>query len=417
MFCQVSIETCCRRYTGSTIGQPEDAMIDPNIQKTFESCATQSMGEALQFLKKHFREAGEYHRLFDVLKMEIRHRLGLGLLHREDDPPLDEDTQVKLENRFLDACREIAGLFFADGNLNDGWVYLQPLGDEPFAKDLVEKVEVTEDNFGAIIEIAFNHGVSPEYGFRLMLERTGTCNGITAFDVQGRQFDRATISSLASVLLNHFCEEVRTNVIEHVRSVEGNVDETLSLGEFLEKFNWLVREGGHHADATHLASVIRIARQTTSSEDNAKALSLANYGCRLSEDFQFASDPPFEQIYEDHRLWYEAMAGINIESAIKHFADKADQAKGEYSETAVVEALVDLQIRTDHRDAAVESTTERIISQLEPDELPAAAFEIAKSPSQYGTLAQAFQENGNFAGFAFAKLCQQEQASIARKEG
>ena len=403
-------------YWSHNLAKPEEAMIDPEILQSFESCSTQSMKDALQFLKKHFREAGEYHRLFDVLKMEIRHELGLRLLHREDDSPLEEETQNKLEDRFLDACREIAGLYFADGNLNDGWIYLQPLGDEPFAKDLLEKVEVTEDNFGAIIEIAFNHGVSPVYGYRLMLDKTGTCNGITAFDVQGRQFDRTTVSSLASVLLNHFYGEIRDNIIEHIRKVEGEVTDSLSIGEYLKKYDWLVREGGHHADATHLASVIRIARQTTLNEDLVKALSLAEYGCRLSEDFQFASDPPFEQIYEDHRIWYQAMVGIDVDAAIDHFSDKADQSMGQYCETNVVEALVDLQIRTNNRDAAVESTTKRIISQIEPGELPAAAFEIAESTSQYEGLAKAFQQKGNFAGFAFAKLCQQEQRAVQDKE-
>lgn len=387
-------------------------MIDAETLKQFETCSGRSLKEGLQFLKKHFRKGGEYHRLFDVLKMEIRHELGLGLLHRDDDPQLDEATQLKLEDKFLDACREIAGLYFADGNLNDGWVYLQPLGDEPFAKELIEKVEIDDENFGAIIEIAFNNGVAPQHGFQLMLEKTGTCNGITAFDVQARQFDRATISSLSSILLNHFYDEILANVVEHVRKVEGKADETLSLRELLQQHDWLVREGGHHADATHLASIIRIARQTNSQEDLQKALSLANYGCRLGEDFHFTSEPPFEQIYEDHRVWYEALTGQNVEAAIGHFADKADLAKGQYHETAVVEALVDLQIRTNNRDAAVDSTTQRIISLTEPGELPSAAFEIAKSPSQYEKVAQAFQNQGNFAGYAFAKLCEVEKKAL-----
>jgi len=60
----------------------------------------------------------------------------------------------------------------------------------------------------------------------------------------------------------------------------------------------------------------------------------------------------------------------------------------------------------------VDSTTQRIISLTEPGELPSAAFEIAKSPSQYEKVAQAFQNQGNFAGYAFAKLCEVEKKAL-----
>lgn len=389
-------------------GKDQIIMTTQELFSQFEASSATSTEEGLTFLEQHFRNSGEYHRLFDVLKMKIRRELGLGLLHRDDDPPVGEEKQQELEDRFLEACREIAELQFAQGNLNDGWIYLQPLGDEPFAKDLIESVEVTEDNFGAIIEIAFNNGVSPAYGYQLLLVKTGTCNGITAFDVQATQFERSTITELASVLVNHFYEELRSNVVDHVRDVKGEVDASATLGQLLEAHDWLVHEGGHHADATHLASIIRIARQTHEAEDLERALSLANYGCRLSEDFHFSSDPPFENIYEDHRVWFEALNGVQAAEAIDHFRKKADAAKGEYYETATSEALVDLQIRTGLRDGAVESMIDRILPQVDKDELPAAAFEVAKSSSQYRKLADAFRTQSNFAGYAFAVLCETE---------
>jgi len=388
-------------------------MIDPETMQEFDITSSKGIDDGLEYLRNEFLGSGEYHRLFDVLKMKTRRTLGLTLLHSQSDPPLDEATQIKLEDGLLDACREVAKLHLDEGKLNEGWVYLQPLGDEPFARELIEKLEVTDDNFGSVVEVAFNNGVSPEYGYRVMLEKSGTCNGITAFDVHAMQFDRETISDLASILLNHFYDEICANVVDHVKKVKGEADKDASLAELLQQHDWLVREGGHHADATHLASVIRIARQVASPEDLGRALSLANYGCRLGADFQFASDPPFENLYEDHRVWFEALTGANVDAAVEHFSAKATEAQGQYHETAAAEALVDLQIRTDQRDDAVDSAVRLLLGNVEPENLPPSAFEIAKSPSQFDKLATAFRKSENFAGYAFAKLCQAERESVS----
>ena len=380
------------------------------IFQQFDASAEGGIKSGLSFLEQQFRDAGQYHRLFDVLKMQIRHELGLSLFHQSSDPPLDKETQQQLEDRFLDACREIARLYFEQGELNDGWMYLQPICDDPIAKELIENVAITEENFQSVIEIAFNHNVSPAYGYRLLLDRCGTCDGITAFDVQAMQFDRETVSELASILLNHFYGELRASVADHVSRNEGSVDESASLSELLAGRDWLLAEGGHHADATHLASVVRIARQTTEQEDRERALSLADYGSRLPQDFQFQGDPPFEDTYHDHCVWFSALIGSEVELAIEHFSNKAEQAKGQPEELMIAEALVDLQIQTGARDAAVQTTIDRILPNLDPHELPAAAFEIAATPEQYRTLASGFRQCENFSAYAFAVLCRQEKA-------
>jgi len=384
-------------------------MTDLQTFEQFDASAETGVESGLRFLEQRFRESREFHRLFDVLKMKSRRELGLSLLHQTGDPPLNPETQAKLEGHVLQACREIAGLHFADGNLNDGWIYLQPLADEPFARELVEGIEVTPDNAAAVIEIAFSHGVAPAFGYRLLLEQSGTCDGITAFDVHTAQFDRATITELASILLNHFYCELQASVVTHLQSSKTKVDPAASLAQLLDEHEQLVTDGGYHADPTHLASVVRIARQTTDKKDHLLAISLTDYGSRLSEDFRFAGDPPFEQTYEDHRIWFEALHSGQASAAIDHFKQKAESAKGQAHELASAEALIDLLILTDRRDEAVDSTVDRILPSIEPDELPTAAFEIANSVSQYEKLAGAFREQNNFVGYAFAVLCRQEK--------
>jgi hypothetical protein len=180
----------------------------------------------------------------------------------------------------------------------------------------------------------------------------------------------------------------------------------------LDEHDWLVREGGHHADATHLASVVRIAKQAKTKEDHRLALELSNYGTRLGPDFKFASDPPFEDLYEDHRIWFGALCGTNVDSAVEHFSKKADEAAGQYYETSAVEALVDLQIQTDNRQSAVESASLRLLNHAGSEDVPPAAFDIARTESQFSRIAEAFRSNGNFAGYAFALLCKNEARTL-----
>ena len=380
-------------------------MNESNHWQLFDELAPDQVGRRLDFLATHFRRGKEYHRLFDVLKMQLRQKLGLPLLHSEQAPAPSEEVQQDLEDGLLESCREMAKLHFSDGLLEDGWVYLQPIGDEPLARELIEGVEVTDENFNTIVEIAFNQGIHPEYGYEVMLRESGTCNGITAFDVHARNFDSKTVSKLASVLLNHFYDELLANVRHHVKEMKGEKTETKTLAELLLKHDWLVNEGGHHIDATHLASVVRISRQCMNQGDHEKALALSLYGCRLGDDFKFGSDPPFQDIYEDHRLWFAALSGKGTKQAVETFSRKANEAKGEYGELACAEALVDLQIRIGDRDAAVASAVQRLWPLIDQDGLPPSAFEIAKSAEQFNVIAEAFKQKSNFAGYAFAKIC------------
>jgi hypothetical protein len=83
-----------------------------------ESVAT-GVDESLSFLKEHFRETEQFHRLFDVMKMELRKKLNLPLLHSDDNPDVDNETQRLLEDGLLEACRELSKIYFDRGMLED----------------------------------------------------------------------------------------------------------------------------------------------------------------------------------------------------------------------------------------------------------------------------------------------------------
>lgn len=359
---------------------------------------------AMDFLEKHFRETGNGHRLFEILKMRARWGLGLPPMASSEEQ-LSDELSRQLEDGLLAACREVATLYFGQGNLADGWTYLQPVGDQQLFEKLLQSVEVNEENAAAVIDVCFYQAILPAYGYRILIEQMGTCDGITAFDMQAMQFERNEVAKLAAVLLNHFHDELLTNVVANVRESGFEVDPKDTLGKLLDEHSWLVTEGGHHVDATHLASVVRIGRMAVEPMDHQRALDLCRYGRRLPEDYHFKSDPPFESIYIDHEKFYQALIGVDREGSLAWFADKVSGLRGDMHEPLATEVLIDLQVRAGERDRAVATMTEQMWIFFEKGQVPSSVFDVARSDEQYLKLSEKFHDHEDFAGFAFARLC------------
>ena len=94
--------------------------------------------KSLDFLEHHFRKDKDFFKLFEVMKMRCRHQLGLPLIYSQQPDDLTPPQQRELEDRLLAACREVGTLFFESGMIEEGWMYLQPVGD----KQLNEKLSL-----------------------------------------------------------------------------------------------------------------------------------------------------------------------------------------------------------------------------------------------------------------------------------
>ena len=61
--------------------------------------------------------------------------------------------------------------------------------------------------------------------------------------------------------------------------------------------DWLFDDGNYHIDVSHLAAVVRFARfLPPESAGLPVVLELCEYGKRLSPQFQFPADPPFDDV-------------------------------------------------------------------------------------------------------------------------
>ena len=70
-----------------------------------------------------------YPLLFEVRLLEKRHELGLPLIQVDDAAQMAPETRREYDKAFMDAAREVGGLFLADGNIQRAWPYFRAIGE------------------------------------------------------------------------------------------------------------------------------------------------------------------------------------------------------------------------------------------------------------------------------------------------
>ena len=365
----------------------------------------------LDLLETHFRREKDFFRLFEILKLRGRHTIGLPIIPETSTDCLSPKQQKELDACLLEACETVGTLFFREGNLEHGWAYLHPVGNRKLNESLVREVQVDDQNIDLLIEIALNQGAAPVYGYELTLAHHGTCNGVTAFGVHGPQLGRETKAKMASRLLRHVYGEVLQGVRRDIETQNQSAQPNANLRELLTEHRWLVDQQMHHLDATHLSSLMTIARLTTSAEDHQIALQLAEYGAGLPEDLQYSSSPPFNNTYPDHQLFFNALLGNNVDAAVSHFKLKCAEVTenaGPQHATEANEILIDFLYRVDRVDEAI---TCAINGSLEPSLQTGLALdptEMACSPNQFESVLAHFQQQDDLLGYSVALLKRNE---------
>src|SRR5262245_23016584 len=84
----------------------------------------------LNRLVENLRSEKKFHELFDARLMQSRRQLGLPAVLTTSIDELPEPTRTKVEDAYLDACREVGGLLLKEGQLREAWMYLRPTGDK-----------------------------------------------------------------------------------------------------------------------------------------------------------------------------------------------------------------------------------------------------------------------------------------------
>jgi hypothetical protein len=110
---------------------------------------------------------------------------------------------------------------------------------------------------------------------------------------------------------------------------------------------WLFEDGSYHIDISHLSSVVQMSIYLPAGEELELARELCAYGERLSTQFQYQTDSPFEDQYRDYGVYLSILAGQMVEEGLAHFHAKVDKADPETAGTRPAEVLVNLYMRLD----------------------------------------------------------------------
>jgi len=359
-----------------------------------------------------FREQRRPLELFEALKMQVRHRLGLPLIAPEDEARMADDVDRQIESGLLEACREVGEMMISLGRIREGWMYLRPTGDVAHAAKLINEIEATEENSEELIQVLLHEGVNVGRGYQLLIERNGTCNSITAYEQQITTRGKHDRQAAARKLLDHFygelCEAVRGDIARN--EAPAGPEET--LGEMLQKRAWLVTNGGYHLDTTHLSSTIRIARVLDDSPSLQRAFELTQYGRRLNHQFQYPGDEPFVDFYPSHSAYFNILLGRDVELGLDLFHRKANAADTEKVGTAPMEVYVDLLDRCGRPEAAINAALKLVPDSVPPQRIVPLLVELADRCGTYQPILDYCQKKEDILGYTAVNVAAEKYRSI-----
>ena len=357
-------------------------------------------------LTEELKAEKKYHELFDVLLMQTRERLGLPAILATPIDDLKEPLRTQVEEAYLASCRTVGTLLLDEGRLREAWMYLRPVGDKQLVAGALAKIVPDEENMQDLIEIGLHEGVAPALGYELVLKNYGTCNAITTYEgsILGRP--RADQQVCAAALLKQLHAELISNVRSDIKQQEGREPQETSLEQLVAERDWLFGENNYHIDTTHLAATIRFARVIEEAQLVAMAYDLTEYGRRLSKQFQFASEPPFADIYPAHGLFFGAQLGRQVDEAVEYFAQQARETDIHEQGIGPVEIYVALLARLKRFDEAIAAHVELIPPGTRTMGFAPNLLELSRLAGNYEPLMKACRERGDLVSFTAGLLAQ-----------
>jgi hypothetical protein len=347
-----------------------------------------------------FREEKKYPLVFEARLMKSRHALGLPLVHNGQLEELPEDKRSAHERAYIEAAREVGGLFLADGDIPRAWPYFRAIGETAPVAAAIDQMQPGE-NQEPVIEIALHERVHPRKGFELILANYGLCRAITFFD---QYPDRKTREDCIRLLVGTLHHDVVESLKRTIAKNEERAPETQSVPELIAGRDWLFGEYDYYVDTSHLVSILRFSLDSTDRETLALALELAEYGKHLSAMFHFRGDPPFEDGFKDHEIYLRALLGQDAEAATTHFQNKIATSDPESAGTVPAQTLVTLLARMERYPEAIAVSLDHL-RDTDPNQLFCpSVFQLCQMAQDFSRLRSVARERGDLLHFAAAAL-------------
>lgn len=381
----------------------DDAALLDQIDSTLSASGPSA---ALEALVAAMEERGDWRGLLDALLLRARHDLGLPGVAPSSLNDLPEPLRTQYEDRYVEAIRHVGNRLLKDGNLIAAWPYFRAIGEkEPIAAALDRFTPSESDqSVGHIVEIAFNAGAHPKRGFELILDHFGVCSAITAFE--GLPPDEALRVECARMLTRRLHEHLVMSLRAEIqRQGHPLPPEGTSVPDLIAGRDGLFEDDAYHLDVSHLASVVRLSPMLVDPETIALAVELADYGCHLSHRHQYDSEPPFENLYEDHRVYLRGLLGQDEDEAIRHFREKMPPVDPDGDgDTIPAQVVVRLLVRRDRLDEAIEVSAEHLAGVPEGALMVPGVAQLCLRAGRLNRLAEIARSQGDVVRYAAAIL-------------
>jgi hypothetical protein len=352
--------------------------------------------------------AGDYRAMLDALLLKSRHELGLPLIASGPLSQISEPQRSRFEERYVEAIRLVGSRYLEKGDIPTAFAYFRAIGEiEPVANAInAYQPSDNDQQLGAIIEVAFNHGVNPRRGFDLILEHYGTCPAISAYE-QLPPNDDATRIGCAERLISHLHKELASNLrAEIVGRGQLVPAEGSSIAELIRGREWLFTEDSYHIDTSHLAAVVRNSNGVTDAAILVLAVDLTEYGRSLAPRLQFEGPPPFQRVFDDHRVYLRALLGQEVDSAIAWFRSKLDTNEAGLGSdpTMPAQVLVNLLVRVGRLDLAIDVAAEHLAGIPESALTCPTTAQLCQRAGEPGRLVEIAREHGDLVDFTAGLL-------------
>ncbi|MBX3411747.1 MAG: hypothetical protein KF708_03425 [Pirellulales bacterium] len=392
-------------------------MSDRTFERLEQTLAAEGTGPMLARLADELAVEKRFHELFDARLLAARHELGLPPILAGSLDELPEAERTQLEERYVEACREVGQRLLEEGLVREAWMYLRPTGDRATVAAALDRLAEADDllerqQLEPLVEVALHEGVHPELGYRLVLDHYGTCNAITMLEGIVFERPRPQQQALVGILIRRVYRDLRANVLADLERRGIAAREEGSLVELLTGHDELLADDNYHLDTSHLHATVRFARLVEDRESIDLAWQLTEYGRRLSSLYQFAGEPPFEEAYVAHGRFFGAQLGHAVEEAVAYFRARAEEAPAEQRGTFPAEVYIVLLLRLGRREAALEASLVLLPPGLPTARFAPGALELARLARCYEPVLSSSRERSDLLSFA-AALAQREHEARA----
>jgi hypothetical protein len=387
-------------------------MNDSEFAKIDETYRSQGPAAAVDELVRSLEAVHDWHRLFDALLFKKKLEMGLPVTRPASFDLVPENRQSEFEESYIKAARRVGRAFLAENNIPQAWMYLRTVREPQAVAEALERVDAESslpENVDDLISVALYERAHPVKGLELMLKSRGTCNTISAFDQAITQISSDERLRGAELLVKHLYGELVQSVSRDLdrRSAELG-SETLKPATLLEAItgrDWLFDDGNYHVDVSHLGAVVRFARfLTPESPQLAKAIELCQYGRRLSEQFQYPADPPFDDYYKAHLHFFSVLAGSDRQKSLDYFRERLRVATETDDRRLIAYVLVDLLVRVGALEDAALVAAEHL---RDLDESSGFSFaQLCEEAGRLDLFRDAAREKGDLIGFTSALVGQ-----------